>query len=399
MPGRKGPEDDLEAMYGEGAGSQQYAKVSTDDLGSARASSRASSGVPRKGAKTREQVASENAKEQERQNHKFGDPESALGDIQKAQFVLKFLAILQNPGKILQIVKAKNIHEDLEKHYGTEDPIEVARIVMHDLRDGVEKGTWSIGRMAFFGGCYCSLIGALTLLPFGWIFLAFTPLAFVNAVTLVFFGLVTMTMESEGDTISAQFKANIQKYCGALSEIWGRGIFYLYLGVTQILGPRNHFFGYYMSFVGLVYLLLYRMTIKHIKEMREIFKDEAKLNEAYAKVAGEDGVLNRHELAVFLHEIGIDLGHAEMEMMLKRLDPNNDGMISLKELKAAMADHAEQDLVTYTIGPMPRLDHNKGDQIKVLKPKTAALHTGQGAHPRDQQGHLVLPKHKVKAHR
>ena len=90
MPGRKGPEDDLEAMYGEGAGSQQYAKVSTDDLGSARASSRASSGVPRKGAKTREQVASENAKEQERQNHKVNDDQGMIHHKKSGRKNLRF---------------------------------------------------------------------------------------------------------------------------------------------------------------------------------------------------------------------------------------------------------------------------------------------------------------------
>ena len=30
-------------------------------------------------------------------------------------------------------------------------------MVMEDLRDAVKKGTWSVGRLAFFGGAYAAL--------------------------------------------------------------------------------------------------------------------------------------------------------------------------------------------------------------------------------------------------
>ena len=36
-------------------------------------------------------------------------------------------------------------------------------------------------------------------------------------------------------------------------------------------------------------------------------------------------VLNREELTNLLSDLGLELTHAELEMMLKRLDPDHDG--------------------------------------------------------------------------
>ena len=46
-------------------------------------------------------------------------------------------------------------------------------------------------------------------------------------------------VESSGDTISGAMKASIFKYCKALSTIWGRGYFYLYVGVTGMLSVKG----------------------------------------------------------------------------------------------------------------------------------------------------------------
>jgi hypothetical protein len=32
-------------------------------------------------------------------------------------------------------------------------------MILHDLQDGIKNGTWSIGRLAFFGGAYGVVAG------------------------------------------------------------------------------------------------------------------------------------------------------------------------------------------------------------------------------------------------
>lgn len=115
------------------------------------------------------------------------------------------------------------------------------------------------------------------------------------------------------------------KYCAALDEIWGRGFFYTYMGVTQILAPNERKFGWYMFLVGITYLAIYHQTSKHIDELAGLFNNNEELERAYEDHAGVDGVLNRDELARLFFDLEIDMSHAEMEMMMKRLDPDHDG--------------------------------------------------------------------------
>jgi hypothetical protein len=97
--------------------------------------------------------------------HEHPDANFALGSIHRAEVIVKVLAIMQNPSKIFEIVNAKNFKEGMSDHYGTEDPMEVSKMILHDLKDGIRKGAWSVGRLAFFGGCYATVSGILDLMP------------------------------------------------------------------------------------------------------------------------------------------------------------------------------------------------------------------------------------------
>jgi len=247
-------------------------------------------------------------------------------------------------------------------------------------------GSWSIGRLAFFGGCYGTVIGILDLLPPASIFKIFTPLAGMNMIFVFLFAFVTMVIESSGDTISASLKGAILHQCKALETIWGRGFFYLYIGITCILAPGHNLFGVYMLFVGTVMLVIYKMTSGHLAKMGEIFKDEKVLVAAFNKRdVNMGGSLDRVEMVTLLKEdLGLDLvsvplryllylfqskkncgtstvpliflfvllalrpcaflpspsllrqSHAELEMMMNRLDANHDNEITLKEMKAVL---------------------------------------------------------------
>lgn len=91
--------------------------------------------------------------------------------------------------------------------------MKVSKIILHDLQDAIRNGTWSVGRLAFFGGAYACVAGLLQLMPPMGIFMAATPLAALNTIFLLIFGIVTMTVESSGDTISASLKVSLPKLC------------------------------------------------------------------------------------------------------------------------------------------------------------------------------------------
>ena len=56
-----------------------------------------------------------------------GDQGAAAQLIGKANFIVKFMAILQNPGKFREIMKSPKLTpQSMKEHYGTDDPKKVA---------------------------------------------------------------------------------------------------------------------------------------------------------------------------------------------------------------------------------------------------------------------------------
>jgi hypothetical protein len=382
--------------------SQEYEQVDTTEDGTPQRRKSFAFGFSKKtdraSVSDAEQMKKEKEKTAPKDLPKEEMDEHAFNNIDKAQWMIKLMAIFQDPSRIREILNAKNFQQGLEEHYGTDDPMKVSEIVLHDLQDAIRNGTWSIGRLAFFGGAYACFAGLLQFMPPMGILMCATPIGMLNIIFMMIFGLVTMTIESSGDTISATFKANIMKYCAALDEIWGRGFFYMYMGITQILAPRERKFGWYMFFVGIVYLIIYHQTNKHIDTLSSMFNDPTELERVFDEYAGVDKVLNRDELCKLLKSLDLDLSHAEMEMMMKRLDPDHDGYVTLSELKEALKDHTKAHSAYYTIGPVPKLDPTKGDKLTInatkKKPKMGGIF-GLGGET-DETGKDVMDWNKIK---
>jgi hypothetical protein len=83
--------------------------------------------------------------------------------------------------------------------------------------------------------------------------------------------------------VLVSWSLRLDRYCAALDTIWGRGVFYCYVGTTQILGGFMALFGYYMFFIGVGMLAIYYMTSKHLDELGHIFKDDSAIEEAFKK--------------------------------------------------------------------------------------------------------------------
>mmetsp|Transcript_47774 Transcript_47774/g.108410 ORF Transcript_47774/g.108410 Transcript_47774/m.108410 type:complete len:386 (-) Transcript_47774:307-1464(-) len=296
------------------------------------------------------------------------DMQKSIG---KAGPIIKLFKILSNPSQIVSILKSETSKEGLEDRYGTDDPKVISEKIFNDLKEGITKGTWSIGKLAFCGGAYATVIGALELMPPAVIFKIASPLHGVCMMFLFLFGIVILTLESEGDTIHAGLKGTLTHYCKALETIWGRGYFYIYVGVSTKLAPGHDLYGYYMIVVGIIMLVLYRMSSEHMKKMKQIFRDNGKLKKYFAKHAGVDETLSREELVLLFNDIGIQLNHSELEMLLERMDPDHSGSITLKEIEKALDYHEDKKKTSVTIKNVPKMDTSKYDVKMVAVRKRA----------------------------
>lgn len=188
-----------------------------------------------------------------------GSENPALTLIGKAGCIVKCMACINAPQKCIAICRSGQFKENIGDHYGTDDPQKVAKMIFQDLKDAVRSGTWSVGRLAFFGGAYGTITGQLIFISqssrstltsaaaqgvLGFLsptvlLKIFTPLGLINSVFILIFSFIIMVLESTGDTISESLRVGIITQCKALGTIWGRGYFYCYVGTTCILGPTN----------------------------------------------------------------------------------------------------------------------------------------------------------------
>ena len=109
---------------------------------------------------------------------------------------------------------------------------------------------------------------------------ALSPLATLTKLYLLFFSIITITIESEGETVSSNLKAFIFQQCAALEYTRPRGLFYMYIGVTGILGgkmTKRRLLGWYFFLCGLLHVILYQVTIAYIRDLSTVFRDDADL--------------------------------------------------------------------------------------------------------------------------
>jgi len=113
------------------------------------------------------------------------------------------------------------------------------------------------------------------------------------------------------------------------------------------------------------------MSSEHMKKMKQIFRDNGKLKKYFAKHAGVDETLSREELVLLFNDIGIQLNHSELEMLLERMDPDHSGSITLKEIEKALDYHEDKKKTSVTIKNVPKMDTSKYDVKMVAVRKRA----------------------------
>ena len=170
--------------------------------------------------------------------------------------------------------------------------------------------------LAFFGGCWGTLLGIGFL--FTHLLMVVSPLATLTKLYLFFFSVITMTVESDGETVSANLKAFILKQCKALSYVQSRGLFYLYIGTSGILGGKlvkRRFFGWYMLSVGFFHIILHYATKRYIKDLHSVFSDDAFLVSTFNRHAKGRGWLDREQLIALLEDVNMLRSHQEIELL------------------------------------------------------------------------------------
>jgi hypothetical protein len=157
--------------------------------------------------------------------------------IETSGFLLKVLAALHNPLHAWSILQSDR-SEIIESYAGsgatTLHPMEVGRRILGDLQEFIMAGGWTVGRLAFFGGVWGALRGLAFIITPSSLFHVVSPIATLTKLYLTLFCIVIMTVESDGETISADFKSFIFKHCAALKFMLARGLFYCCKSIAEM---------------------------------------------------------------------------------------------------------------------------------------------------------------------
>jgi len=128
----------------------------------------------------------------------------------------------------------------------------------------VQQGPDGIRFLSFIGGLVVSFYGLTCAIGIGEIFS--NPVAYIAGAAQLGFGLMIVVLEASPSLLASYQKlATMQRlchdYCKFLTLLWGRGIFYLYVGAHIILLSHvlsiGGFLGAYMLLMGVFYLSWY----------------------------------------------------------------------------------------------------------------------------------------------
>jgi hypothetical protein len=113
--------------------------------------------------------------------------------------------------------------------------------------DWVKKGPRSLRVLSFLAGCALIFGASLQLLPD-----IIAPSRMVLDIYLILFGVVIVAIEVESMVCSKYCAVNIERMCGFLTKVYGRGFFYVAVGVMSL----SHLWILPMKAAGLALIVL-----------------------------------------------------------------------------------------------------------------------------------------------
>ena len=230
----------------------------------------------------------------------------------------------------------------------------------------MRQGPCTLQVLAFLGGLW------LLLAAFIGIFLSLARLEIAVLVIqfyLIFFSVVIIALEVKSILCHQFLALPIEQYAAALATTTGRGVFYLLVGALSLgqwrvsnenndepeppdsdfwsdlaayfswassSGWLNAFAGGWLLVVALVLLVLGRVSRRKMALLAASMVDEDAVRAMFAEGdANRDGQLDLTELALLLGKLnGTRPSHAELELVMREVDQDGSGTISINEMVA-----------------------------------------------------------------
>jgi hypothetical protein len=186
-----------------------------------------------------------------------------------------------------------------------------------EFRRNLAEGSLSLRLIALLGGVAMMVVSGLGIIgdvfTFRWFPIIFQLYAMA-------FGCLMLVLESGSHQLSCFQRLGLEtglfKQAKFLRYVWGRGLIYFIAGTLLIsLGDLvDIIVGLYVSFVGLIFLLVGYSAEKKLSELRRTAVSTSDLQEKFALAdADGKGALNLDQFKVLINSLGFDLTKREAE--------------------------------------------------------------------------------------
>lgn len=261
-----------------------------------------------------------------------GDPHELLDALESGEgdfksFIPTGLTCLNKcPG--FRCKKSKDMHEVLGMVNHAPTAAQQAVVTLQNMQ---MDGPGGVHALAVIGGCLVVVGAGLNFLHN---LMHLSPLHMFFSCMLGVFGVVTIILEQQQTCFPRHFRAMLEEYFLFLRVITGRGLFFLYIGTIQAsiawkTSTLNVMIGFYMIFVGFMYIFVGRSVEAKLKQIRSMLQSPTFINLAFDDYdTDESGFLELEELGKLIAVLGSTLPAEEVMMWM---DKDGDGVISKEE--------------------------------------------------------------------
>jgi hypothetical protein len=204
-------------------------------------------------------------------------------------------------------------------------------IKLKELKDYAEKEHWTWRVAGLIAGLLLVSTSLLSLVShlFG-----LSPISMLLDVYVLLFGIVLCILECKDLLLPETVRATIKREALFLYRPYGRGAFYLFVGLLLIARGSiiSMLSGFYVSAIGAIIFVVSRQAFSALESMRATMKSESDVAAKFAQFDSDgSGYLDVGELSKLCQSMGADQSLNELESALFVLDKNDDGKISYEE--------------------------------------------------------------------
>jgi len=178
------------------------------------------------------------------------------------------------------------------------------------------------------------LMMASSLLNFVMSSVGFEPREIVLALYSFFFGFLICLMEARVFFLPESWKDRMYRLFNMLSYTWGKGAYFLSVGVFSVSQGEyrlDYVAGVFTILVGILCLSTSYGANKKLRELHEIISNRASLKMALTHSFSSNGYVSRMNLRHFFATNGISLSSHELEAVFDFFDSDKNDFVSVED--------------------------------------------------------------------